>query len=51
MWLIPTLADIKCVMIALISMVELQDRVLAPWGPSSISTVAELVHQRVGNCT
>ena len=33
----------KCVVITVTYMVELQDRVLAPWGPSSISAVAELV--------
>ena len=27
--------------------VELQDRVLAPWGPSSISAVAKLVKEEV----
>ena len=46
MWLVPTLAHMKCVMKAAINMVELQDRVLAPWGPSSISAIAELVDLR-----
>ena len=36
-------AVIKCVSINVIYMVELKHRVLAPWGPSSISAVAELV--------
>ena len=35
----------KCLVITVTYMVELQDRVLAPWGPSSISAVAELVSQ------
>ena len=33
----------KCVVITVTYMVELQDRVLAPQGPSSIAAVAELV--------
>ena len=33
----------KCVVITVTYIVENQDRVLAPWGPSSISAVAELV--------
>ena len=33
----------KCLVITVTYMVELQDRVLAPWGPSSISAVAGLV--------
>ena len=43
LYYVPTSAHIKCVAINGIYMVELQDRVLAPWGPSSISAVAELV--------
>ena len=33
----------KCVVITVTYMVELQDRVLVPWGLSSISAVAEFV--------
>ena len=33
----------KCVVITVTYMAELQDRVIAPWGPSSIYAVAELV--------
>ena len=33
---------IKCVITKVKYIVELKDRVLAPWGPSSISAVAEL---------
>ena len=33
----------KYVVITVTYLVELQDRVLGPWGPSSISAVAELV--------
>ena len=33
----------KCVTTKVKFIVELKDRVLAPWGPSSISAVAELV--------
>ena len=29
--------------------VELKDRVLAPWGPSSISAIAELAHSVVSH--
>ena len=35
----------KCVVITVTYMVELQVRVLALWGPSSISAVAELVFE------
>ena len=34
---------IKCVITKVEYIVELKDRVLAPWGSSSISAVAELV--------
>ena len=34
---------IKCVITKVKYIVELKDRVLVPWGPSSISAVAELV--------
>ena len=34
---------IKCAITKVKHIVELKDRVLAPWGPSSISAVAELV--------
>ena len=34
---------IKCVITRVKNIVELKDRVLAPWGPSFISAVAELV--------
>ena len=34
---------IKCVVTKVKYIVELKDRVLAPWGPSSISAKAELV--------
>ena len=34
---------IKCVVTRVKHIVELKDRVLVPWGPSSISAVAELV--------
>ena len=44
--MIGALHILKCVMKAAINMVELQDRVLAPWGPSSISAIAELVDLR-----
>ena len=43
MYCVPIHANIKCVSINVIYMVELKYRVLAPWGPSSISAVAELV--------
>ena len=43
MYCVLVLANIKCVAINVIYMVELKDRVLAAWGPSSISAVAELV--------
>ena len=33
---------IKCAITKVKSIVELKDRVLTPWGPSSISAVAEL---------
>ena len=35
----------KCVVITVTYMVELQDKVLAPWGLLSISAVAELVNR------
>ena len=35
---------IKCVITKVKCIVELKDRVLTPWGPSSISVVAELVY-------
>ena len=35
---------IKCAITKVKHIVELKDRVLAPWGPSSISAVAELVY-------
>ena len=34
---------IKCVLFNVTFMVKLQDRVCTPWGPLSISAVAELV--------
>ena len=37
---------IKCAITKVKHIVELKDRVLAPWGPSSISAVAELVITR-----
>ena len=37
------LTYMKCVVINMIYMVKPQDRVLAQWGPSSVSAVAELV--------
>ena len=40
---VPIIANINCVAINVIYMVELKYIVLAPWGPSSISAVAELV--------
>ena len=41
--LFPHITTHKCVVIIVTNMVQLQDRVLVPWGPSSISAVAELV--------
>ena len=38
--------SIKCVTTKVKYIVELKDRVLAPWVPSSISAVAELVVRR-----
>ena len=45
MYCVPILANMKCATINVIYMVEveLKYRVLVPWGPSSISAVAELV--------
>ena len=40
---------IKCVITRVKHIVELKDRVLPPWGPSSISAVAELVYMKRGN--
>ena len=40
---------IKCVITKVRYIVEPKDRVLAPWGPSSISAVAELVIKRNQN--
>ena len=39
---------IKCVITRVKHIVELRDRVPAPWGPSSISAVAELVRSYRG---
>ena len=43
MYCVTILASITCVAINVIYMVELNYRVIVPWGPSSISAVAELV--------
>ena len=43
MYCVPILTNVKCVAINGIYMVELKYRMLAPWGPSSISAIAELV--------
>ena len=43
MYCVPILANIRCVALNVIYMVELKYRVLAPMGPLSISAVAELV--------
>ena len=40
---------IKCAITKVKHIVELKDRVLAPWGPSSISALAELVKDKSVN--
>ena len=47
MYCVPIHANIKCVVINVIYIVELQYRVLATWGPSSISRVAEFVFMMI----
>ena len=41
------ISTLKCVVVNRIYVVEIQDRVLAPLGPSSISAVAELVFKNL----